>query len=126
MQPVFMYNKHYTHLVRKLLTLAMDDMSCGPISDLTESPEQHPSTAGIGDRLPRDEIGTHSVIEAPDGIITVSVVMTGGEGDCEGIAMEGGRDGGADAGAVGTDCCDAIASWSKHRTSSADARSTGV
>lgn len=58
--------------------------------------------------------------------MTVSVVTTGGEGDCEGIAIEGGREGGAEAGAVGTDCWEAMASCSKQRTSSADAKSTGV
>jgi len=68
----------------------------------------------MGERQARDT-GMHSVIDAPDGIITVSVA-TGGEratanvGVGEATAIDGGRDGGADAGAVGTFCWDAIAS----------------
>jgi hypothetical protein len=63
----------------------------------------------MGERQARDT-GMHSVIDAPEGIITVSVA-TGGEraaanvvGAGEATAIDGGRDGGADAGAVGTFC----------------------
>jgi hypothetical protein len=68
----------------------------------------------MGERQARDT-GMHKVIDAPEGIITVSAT-TGGEraaaniGVGEATAMDGGREGGADAGAVGTFCCEAIAS----------------
>lgn len=75
------------------------EASCEIFSLLTLS-AQLPSITGIGLRLPLLETGTHNVIAAPEGIMTVSVVTTGGEGDCVGIAIDGGRDGGADAGAV--------------------------
>jgi hypothetical protein len=62
----------------------------------------------MGERQARDT-GMLSIIDAPEGIITVSVA-TGGErvvdnvGVGEDTAIDGGRDGGADAGAVGTFC----------------------
>lgn len=75
--------------------------------------------------LARLATGSDSCMEAPDGIMTVSVF----EGSVDGVgvgarAIEGGREGGADA--VGTTCCEAIASCRRHLTSSAEARSTGA
>lgn len=81
--------------------------------------------------------GTSSCTAAPDGIITVSELTpvaavfcapkaAVGDGLLAARAIEGGRDEGADGGTTETHCCDAMASCSKQRTSSADARSTGA
>lgn len=69
--------------------------------------------------------GSASWMEAPEGIMTVSVLDDSGLGaGVWGRAIDGGREHGADA--VGTTCWDAIASCNKHLTSSAEAKSTGA
>lgn len=95
-----------------------------PVSNLTVALEQHPSGTG-SDRLLRLETGTDRVMEAPDGMMTVSV-FTGskvGLGVCA-RTIEGGLDEGAAV--VGTACCEAIASCKRQRTSSAEAKSIGT
>lgn len=111
------------YLVKKLATLVILLLSGESLSVLTDSAQQ-PSPKDIA-KLTLPATGTESVIDAPEGIITVSV-FTGKIGGLElcDNAIEGGLD--IEADVVGTICCEAIASCSKHRTSSADARSTGA
>lgn len=86
--------------------------------------EQQPS-ATDKEMLGRQEMGIDSCMEAPEGIMTVSVLFcrTGGLGVWT-RAMEEGLDDGAEA--VGTVCWDAMASCRRHLTSSAEDRSTGA
>lgn len=91
------------YLAKKLATL----LTSWFVPSIFETFEQHPS--GTGKDIGREVTGTDRVIEAPDGIITVSVLA----GCIEGLgvctkAIEGGLEVGAVA--VGTVCCDAIAS----------------
>lgn len=109
-----------TNLVKNPATLILLLTSDMVLSQLTEA-EQHSFPIGT-EILARLATGSDNWMEAPDGIITVSVF----DGSVDGVgvgakAIDGGRDG-----VVGTTCCDAIASCSRHFTSSADARSTGA
>lgn len=111
------------YLAKKLAIFVTVLMSLFILSTLIDL-EQQPSATGRP-IVARQETGTDNVIDAPEGIITVSVLFAriGGLGVCTN-AIDEGLEGGADA--VGTDCCEAIASCSKHFTSSADERSTGA
>lgn len=88
-------------LVKKLDTVHAPPSSPSP-SVLTEA--QHPSPEPeLIDTLALLPIGTSSCTAAPDGIMTVSMLVDGrgGLGVCD-KAIEGGLEGGADA--VGTPC----------------------
>lgn len=93
-----------------------------PVSTFVDTEQQPSPTPDTPLRL---QPGTDNTIEAPDGITTVSVLRGSieGLGGCTSTTDEGLE---VTTVVEGNICCEAIASWSKQRTSSADAKSTGT